>query len=133
MLSKEVVPIRYHIELTPNSNSTSFTGNEKIELNILKETDEIRLNVKEVKVDEAFLNSSRVSKIKYDEKFQIVILRFDKKFKGNCSLSLRFSGKIKEDMRGLYKSNYVLNSGIKLIGVKNPKKEFIANFVVVKK
>ena len=31
------------------------------------------------------------------------------------------------------KSNYVLNSGIKLIGVKNPKKEFIANFVVVKK
>ena len=31
------------------------------------------------------------------------------------------------------KSNYVLNSGTKLISVKNPKKEFIANFVVVKK
>ncbi|MEK6933203.1 MAG: M1 family metallopeptidase [Nanoarchaeota archaeon] len=113
MLSKEVTPIKYFIELTPSSNNSSFTGNEKIELNLLKETNEIRLNIKEVKVDEAFLNSSKVSKIKYDEKLQIVILKFDDKFKGNCSLSLKFSGKIKEDMRGIYKSNYVLNNNEK--------------------
>ncbi len=31
------------------------------------------------------------------------------------------------------KSGYVLNSGIKLVSVKNPKKEFLANYVVIKK
>ena len=51
MLSKEVVPIRYSIELTPSSNNASFTGNEKIELNILKDVNEIKLNVKEVKIE----------------------------------------------------------------------------------
>ena len=31
------------------------------------------------------------------------------------------------------KDSYILNSGTKLISVKNPKKEFIANYLVVKK
>ena len=41
MLSKEVVPIRYHIELTPDIKTLEYSGKENILLNIIKNTDKI--------------------------------------------------------------------------------------------
>jgi len=115
ILPKTIKPIKYNIELTPNFNDLNFSGKEIIELNIIKNTNEIILNSRDLEITSAKINDIKVKKIIYDKEHQQVKLLFNELKKGILSLELEFKGKVSQDMRGLYKSIYINDNKEKIM------------------
>ena len=116
-LPNTIIPKKYSINLTPDFKKFSFTGEEFIDLNILKETNVICLNSVDLKIDECHIilnNNYKLTptNIDYDSNSEVLYLKFDIKIKpGEIVLFVKFSGKISDKLRGIYKSEYTNNSG----------------------
>ncbi len=112
-LQATVKPLKYQLELTPNFSLLTFIGQESILLEIKEETAIINLNVKEIPISSASINKLQ-AKIMYHEATQTASLTFPQKLpKGKATLQLHFKGKVREDLRGFYKSIYLLPDGTK--------------------
>ncbi len=108
-LTKNVVPISYHIELKPDLENFTFSGIEHIALSILKPTKTITLHSKEVEIITADIEKS-FAKINYNKKSETATFTFSKIIpKGKHKLSLVFKGILNDKMRGFYRSKYFVN------------------------
>ncbi len=110
-LSQNITPLHYSIFLHPDLETHVFSGEETITLSIQKPTKEITLHSLELAIESAMIavGKQKISaqKISYDEKNETATFHFERAIpKGKAKLSLSFSGILKDNMRGFYKSRY---------------------------
>ena len=113
-LSKAVTPSHYQILLNPDLVLCTFMGEETITLSLAKPTKEITLHASELSIAVANITIGQkiivAQKISYDEVSETATFHFQKSIpKGKAKLTLMFSGVLKDNMRGFYKSSYAVN------------------------
>ena len=121
-LPGHVSPINYKLTIKPDLESFTFAGSEIIKIKVEKETNKITLHCKDIDIETAMISSKQkivsskgkiqkqfTSKITYDTKSETATLFFKNKIKGNCELNLSFVGIISDNLRGFYRSKYILN------------------------
>ena len=117
ILPKLVKPVRYSIELAPDLDSLSYSGSETITLDVLEETGKIVINCKDVEIIKAEIDQKiKRSDIVYDPDYETATIFFEDRIKkGKASMHIEFEGRIHEDMRGFYKSDYTDAKGAKKV------------------
>ena len=106
VLLKEAMPLTYSIEIQPDFKALTFSGKEEILIDLKKDTKEIKLNSKNLEIKNVNINNLK-AKIIYDKKYETAKFIFqDIIKKGKIKLNFEFKGKIREDLRGFYKSVY---------------------------
>ncbi len=110
-LSKEVVPVKYNIEIKPDLLNFTFGGVETIELKLTKPTKSITLHSKEIEIltAEVLINKTKTfaKNISYNEDAQTATFTFAQAIPtGKTMLTLVFKGILNDKMRGFYRSKY---------------------------
>ncbi len=106
-LSKNVVPIKYEIQLKPDLENFTFHGIETITISILKKTKVLTLHSKELEIETADIYKS-FAKISYNKKSETASFVFPKYIPaGKIKLTLVFKGILNDKMRGFYRSKYI--------------------------
>ena len=107
-MSKNVVPIKYDIQLKPDLENFTFEGVETITLSVLKPTRSLTLHSKEIEIETARINEV-FAKISYNEKSETATFLFPRVIlAGTARLNLAFKGIINDKMRGFYRSQYTI-------------------------
>lgn len=102
-LSKFVIPKKYKISLAPNLANFTFSGKETIDVELLKSTKQVVLHSVDLKIKAAN------AKVSYNKKTETATLTFIKALpKGNHKLKLEFEGILNDQMRGFYRSKYLI-------------------------
>ncbi|MEK7539432.1 MAG: M1 family metallopeptidase [Patescibacteria group bacterium] len=119
-LSKNVIPMEYHIQLKPDLDNFTFAGVETIKISILKPTKVLTLHSKEIEIVTAHMLLEKNSlvgkarnlfaKISYNEKKETVAFLFPKFIPANkkIKLTIVFKGILNDKMRGFYRSKYTV-------------------------
>ncbi len=115
ILSKEVKPIKYNLELTPNFKDFKYIGKENIEINVLKQTNKITLNSQDLTITKSEIENNKLKNISYNKKYDTVTFTFNNSLKNKINLYLEFKGRIRDDLRGWYKSKYNVNDKEKIM------------------
>ncbi len=116
-LPKSTYPNRYEIELDVNLDKFSYTGTQKINLNVVETTNKIVLNSVGIDVTKAKIQNTKqdisleVSYIEEDEK--IVFESQETLSEGVYELYIEFNSEITNDLKGFYKSSYMSEDGEK--------------------
>ena len=116
-LPKSTYPNRYEIELDVDLDKFSYTGRQKVDLNVVETTNKIVLNSVGIEVTKAKIQNTEqdisleVSYIEEDEK--IVFESEEVLSKGLYELYLEFNSEITNDLKGFYKSSYMSEGGEK--------------------
>ena len=116
-LPKSTYPNRYEIELDVDLDKFSYTGRQKVDLNVVETTNKIVLNSVGIEVTKAKIQNTEqdisleVSYIEEDEK--IVFESEEVLSKGLYELYLEFNSEITNDLKGFYKSSYMSQGGEK--------------------
>lgn len=108
-LPNYIKPVRYKILLTPDLEGFKFDGEEEIEIEISKKTDEVLLHSAEIEITEAQVTGvvNDVAEITYIKKHEIAKLKFNQSLAvGKTFLRLKFTGILNDKMRGFYRSKY---------------------------
>ena len=113
-LLTDVKPIHYAITLKPDLEAHIFSGHETITISLSKPTKKITLHSKELSINSANIifgkNNILPKNISYDVKNETATFHFAKSLpKGKLKLSLIFEGILSDNMRGFYKSKYVVD------------------------
>lgn len=113
-LGKHVMPIRYAITLHPDLEAHTFSGEETISLSLTKPAKELTLHSLELAISNASIVFGKTTipaeKITYDEKAETATFHFAKAIpSGKAKLSIAWTGILKDNMRGFYKSRYVVD------------------------
>jgi tricorn protease interacting factor F2/3 len=109
-LGKNVVPVRYWLELEPNLKNFKFNGTETIEVKIKERTNAIRLNSSELRIKEAYIQSGSQrlrAHISINGKAELLVLKFNRDIAGNAKITIRFSGVNNDKLHGFYRSKYL--------------------------
>ncbi len=112
-LSADVVPVHYDIFLHPDLEAHTFRGEETITLAVGKPVKAVTLHSSELAIASAAVSFSRetlvAEKISYDEKAETATMHFARPIpKGKAKLAIAWSGILKDNMRGFYKSRYTM-------------------------
>ena len=115
-LSKNVIPKKYELSLDVDLDNFSYSGNEIIFIDIKKSTTKIQLNAAELTIDKCFIqnkdNNRLSAKVVYEEKIECVTFIFPTEIHpGEWELEITFHGKIRDDLRGFYKSKFLDEKG----------------------
>ncbi|CAG8500743.1 10650_t:CDS:10, partial [Ambispora leptoticha] len=112
-LPTTVKPFHYDVTLTPNLKDFTFKGSEAIHLNINNNTKQITLNVHQIEVQVAKLDSTDASDIIYDNEKQTVTFTFPSEVQAGTSavLHIDFTGILNDKMCGFYRSSYTDAAG----------------------
>ena len=113
-LSGAVVPTNYRIFLHPDLEAHTFRGEETISLLVVKPAKTITLHSSELAIASGCVYFGKekfpASKISYDTKSETATFHFDKAIpKGKAELEIAWTGILKDNMRGFYKSRYVVD------------------------
>ena len=107
-LSKNVVPLRYKISLTPDLANFTFKGGETIELVLAKPTKQITLHAAELEISNAEISRTKSESVSYNPEEETATITFSKIIpKGKAKLKLEFTGILNDKMRGFYRSKYI--------------------------
>ncbi|OLY81225.1 Aminopeptidase 1 [Smittium mucronatum] len=119
LLPKNSKPIHYDLNLTPDLEKLTFSGQVEISLQILEESKELTLHSNELSINSVILVSDGKS-----DQINLSTLVFDKKDdtvkiplthpvspSSKVSLKLSFSGELNDLMAGFYRSRYVNSEG----------------------
>jgi puromycin-sensitive aminopeptidase len=113
-----VNPTHYKIFLEPNLTSSTFEGTVEIDITILKETNEIVLNVCELDIKNcSIIKNPNLTEVPLDIILDDKTERIKFKFKsdlspGRYTLKINFSGKLNDQLRGFYRSNFIDAQGV---------------------
>lgn len=108
-------PVHYDLELTPHIEEGICKGEETILVDIVNPTKEIKLNVNEITITEAKIGQ-KIVKVVYDKNMQTAKLVSATLLQnGQITVSLKFESKIREDLRGFYKSAYEVKDQKKIM------------------
>ncbi len=106
-LSKFITPSRYRIFMRPDFSNFTFSGDETIYLTIAKPVKEITLHSIDLEIPDVVVGGIKASKIKFDVKNETATFNFNKLLpKGKAELSLKFTGKLTDKLKGFYRSRY---------------------------
>jgi aminopeptidase N/puromycin-sensitive aminopeptidase len=101
-------PDNYRISFTPNFDKDNFTGDESIQVRILKPTSSIVLNSLEIDFQEASVttgNATQIAKVAFDKEKETATLSVDKPLQpGAATIHIRYTGILNNELRGLYLS-----------------------------
>ncbi|KAI8500655.1 Endoplasmic reticulum aminopeptidase 1 [Branchiostoma belcheri] len=115
-LPSSLVPVHYQVELQPNLDTFTFIGSEQITIQCLESTDYILLNSRllnitdgSVSLETATGEAIRVKRwFLYPENEFFVVQAVRNLQRGeNYVLSVSFSGVLRDDLRGFYRSSYL--------------------------
>ncbi|MDA0797520.1 MAG: M1 family metallopeptidase [Chloroflexi bacterium] len=110
-LPANVRPVRYAIELAPDLTSFTFTGSEKIAVQVAEPTWQILLNAAEMEITAASVTladgTSITASASVDEDAERATLLLESELPaGEATLSLTFNGTLNDQLRGFYRSQY---------------------------
>ena len=103
-LDPEIKPVNYDIFFEPDLKKFEFKGVEVITVKSGKRVKQLRLNSKDLKIEQAWVNNESAT-VKLDGKNEIAVLTFKKPLEKINKVKLAFSGKNSE-IHGFYKSSY---------------------------
>ncbi|MFB3060024.1 MAG: M1 family metallopeptidase, partial [Candidatus Binatia bacterium] len=114
LLPDDVYPKKYRVTLTPNLTQCTFSGKAEIEIQIQKPTSRIVLHAAELELQSVELQqngAARVpSKILPDDKTETATFEFGESLpSGPATLSILFTGTLNDQMRGFYRSEYLVD------------------------
>ena len=112
LLPKLAIPNRYEINLDIDLKNFKYLGKEIVFIEVVEETDEIHLHAVGLTINSSFIEDDNgthidgsVNYLNEDEK---IIINFEEKVtSGDWKLYIDFEGKIVDDLRGFYRSNFV--------------------------
>ncbi len=112
-LTRSVEPIHYDLFLHINPDEESFFGAETITVRVNDETTTVELNALDLDVSAARLNGEPVS-VTVDPAHEIVRLQCAAPLPSgvDAQIQLEFSGKLRADLSGLYRSTYNDEHGV---------------------
>lgn len=112
ILPDHIKPLNYNLSIfnLQFSGDWQYDGVVKIASQVQKETDEVVVNVKDIKITGAsFEDNSKASlkDVSYDDKNQRAIIKLSDKVKpGDGTISIAFQGSMNDKMAGFYRSRY---------------------------
>lgn len=111
VLPTTVKPSKYNITLQPDLKNFTFSGEEEVTIEVLKETTEIVLNSIELKISSVEFKAGdkalTATKIDYDEKRETATFTFDQTLPvGAATLKVAFTGVLNDKLKGFYRSKY---------------------------
>lgn len=117
-LTKNITPIRYDLTIRPDMEAFTFTGEEMIELTLVKSQTSLTLHSKDLEITDSWIIAGKskvdLKRISYDDKAETATLFFKQKLvQGKHRLSVHFRGQIAENLRGFYRSQYSHQGEIK--------------------
>jgi aminopeptidase N len=108
-----VKPKAYRLSLEPDLDALTFTGEVTIDLDVKTPTREIVLHAAHLEIAEARLGEASLELRPEPARERIVLGARQPLPAGPASITLRFSGKLSEEMRGFYRSTYTRPDGSK--------------------
>ena len=122
-LPKVTVPISYEIKLNPElvEGDSVFHGESKIAVQIIEQTPTVTLKSRDLVIHEEFtsLVSAQGLTLKakthsYADETAFLTIMFDQPIKiGNYTLSLKYTGNLTNETKGIYKDSYENENGEK--------------------
>jgi aminopeptidase N len=99
-------PENYKLYFAPDFDKDNFTGEETIQIKVLKPTSQIVLNSAEIEFQEATISSggtTQTARITFDKVKEMATLAVDKEIQpGGASLHIKYAGILNDQLRGLY-------------------------------
>lgn len=109
VLPNHIKPLNYNLSLSnlQFSGNWQYDGVVNISSKVQQDTDEIVLNVKDVKITDASVYNVSMKDVSYDEKNQRATIKLSEKLKvGNAELCVKFQGTMNDKMAGFYRARY---------------------------
>ncbi len=116
-LPQNAQPLKYRLTLAPDMNQFTFRGDETIDIEVSKATNNLVLNCVEIQVQSASVTlptgtEMAASNIRYDEESETVTFEFpDPLPVGESQLALHFTGELNNRLQGFYRSTYQTTEG----------------------
>src|SRR6266480_792846 len=105
-LPELAIPENYKLQFAPDFDKDNFTGEETIQIRVLKPTSQIVLNSAEIEFQEATVSGGsahQTAKVTLDKEKEMATLAFDKEIQpGLASLHIKYTGILNDELRGLY-------------------------------
>ncbi|QYF94092.1 M1 family metallopeptidase [Massilia sp. PAMC28688] len=110
-LPKDVVPVQYAAHLVPDLKANTFLGSQTIEIDVLRTTSAIKLNVANIEIDAASLTGTGFGERKLtpviDQEQQVLSFALAEPLPpGRYQLALKFHGAINREARGIFSLKY---------------------------
>ncbi len=116
-LPKSTYPNKYEIELDVDLDNFSYTGAQKVDLNVVEATNNIVLNSVGIEVTKAKIQTTKKDiplKVNYIEEDEKIVFESQETLsKGVYELYIEFNSEITDDLKGFYKSSYMSEDGEK--------------------
>ena len=116
-LPKSTYPNRYEIELDVDLDNFSYTGAQKVDLNVVEATNNIVLNSVGIEVTKAKIQTTKQDiplKVNYIEEDEKIVFESQETLsEGVYELYIEFNSEITDDLKGFYKSSYMSEDGEK--------------------
>jgi puromycin-sensitive aminopeptidase len=116
-LPKNVRPVNYALELTPNLGDFTFSGRVVVDLEVNLETSTVLLNSAELSFDRATFETStgallQSTNVDLNEETEVATITFAEPLRaGTGRLNISFTGILNDKLKGFYRSKYVHPSG----------------------
>jgi puromycin-sensitive aminopeptidase len=111
------VPTAYKIDLIPDLQTFTFSGNETIALTVESETKEIILNALDLSIESATIEqngNTQTADVSLEVESERARFVFPAAIKaGTATLTIKFTGEINDKLRGFYRSAQNLKDGEK--------------------
>ena len=111
-LGWDVIPNRYELIIEPNMHGELYKGKERINVEIKRRTNRIRINAKSIKIKSAFVlqaDKRYRAALKWLFEREEVDLILKERVEGRATIELEFEGLHTESMVGFYRSHYMHN------------------------
>ncbi len=108
-LPKEVVPVDYSVRIVPDIDKFTFTGTERVRLDVRRAVHRVVLNALELKIIDASIDGKALpeSAIEIDPANELLILAMPSDLApGEHILALAFQGKVNQQSQGLFYVRY---------------------------
>ncbi|MHA1377512.1 MAG: M1 family metallopeptidase [Candidatus Helarchaeota archaeon] len=116
-----ILPTNYFIHLEPNLETFEFFGRIEISLTIQNPTREIAINAVDLKVNfcKILTNNDEYKDVSFSEDTdsESLIINLPSKKCGEIKILIEYIGKIRDDMRGFYRSRYTKNDEEKFMAI----------------
>lgn len=107
-LPQSVVPEHYTLKLTPDLKTATFTGDEKIEVNLKQPSTTITLNSAEIEFQSVTVKSGgkgQTATVSIDKAKEQTTFTFSQQVPaGKATLTIRYTGILNHELRGFYLS-----------------------------
>jgi len=105
-LPELAVPENYKLVFTPDFTKDNFTGDEAIQVRVLKPTSQIVLNSADIEFGQVTISSEAVSQkatVTLDKEKEMATLTVEKELPaGAATIHIQYTGTLNSEMRGLY-------------------------------